>query len=546
MKDIVFVSGHKNPDSDSICSAIAYADYLFRIGRYNAVPVRLGEINKETEYILKRFHTEIPVLLKTVKQTVEDLEYDKVTVFSKELTLKTAWSLMKQQNLKSAPVLDDHSQLLGLLSTSNIIEGYMDQWDSLILKEANTPIENVIDTLDASILYLDKQLKTIKGEIHIAAMTGEEASKRVHENDVVIVGGDRDEAIEQLMNKKISLVILTGSLTISKELLQQCIDAHISVISTPFNTFMTSQQIIQAVPVEYVMQKGGLTTFSTDDTVDYVKEVMSETRYRSYPVIDFMGRVVGSISRYQVLNGMKKKVIQVDHNERSQAIDGIEEAEILEIVDHHRVADIQTIGPVLFRAEPVGCTATIVAKCYKEAGIDIPQDMAGLMLGAIISDTLLFKSPTCTPTDTKMAKELAKIAGVDIQEFGMSMFKAGTSLVGKTVEEIFNQDYKKFTFGDLSAGVAQVNTMDIEGFAPYKKDMLDYMDQVAKDNHMEFTMLLLTDVINATSEVLVAGPRKDYVETAFHVELVDQQASLPGVISRKKQVVPVITEVLTQ
>ncbi|MFR1687786.1 MAG: putative manganese-dependent inorganic diphosphatase [Massilimicrobiota timonensis] len=546
MKDIVFVSGHKNPDSDSICSAIAYADYLFRIGRYNAVPVRLGEINKETEYILKRFHTEIPVLLKTVKQTVEDLEYDKVTVFSKELTLKTAWSLMKQQNLKSAPVLDDHSQLLGLLSTSNIIEGYMDQWDSLILKEANTPIENVIDTLDASILYLDKQLKTIKGEIHIAAMTGEEASKRVHENDVVIVGGDRDEAIEQLMNKKISLVILTGSLTISKELLQQCMDAHISVISTPFNTFMASQQIIQAVPVEYVMQKGGLTTFSTDDTVDYVKEVMSETRYRSYPVIDFMGRVVGSISRYQVLNGMKKKVIQVDHNERSQAIDGIEEAEILEIIDHHRVADIQTIGPVLFRAEPVGCTATIVAKCYKEAGIDIPQDMAGLMLGAIISDTLLFKSPTCTPTDTKMAKELAKIAGVDIQEFGMSMFKAGTSLVGKTVEEIFNQDYKKFTFGDLSAGVAQVNTMDIEGFAPYKKDMLDYMDQVAKDNHMEFTMLLLTDVINATSEVLVAGPRKDYVETAFHVELVDQQASLPGVISRKKQVVPVITEVLTQ
>lgn len=546
MKDIVFVSGHKNPDSDSICSAIAYADYLFRIGRYNAVPVRLGEINKETEYILKRFHTEIPVLLKTVKQTVEDLEYDKVTVFSKELTLKTAWSLMKQQNLKSAPVLDDHSQLLGLLSTSNIIEGYMGQWDSLILKEANTPIENVIDTLDASILYLDKQLKTIKGEIHIAAMTGEEASKRVHENDVVIVGGDRDEAIEQLMNKKISLVILTGSLTISKELLQQCMDAHISVISTPFNTFMASQQIIQAVPVEYVMQKGGLTTFSTDDTVDYVKEVMSETRYRSYPVIDFMGRVVGSISRYQVLNGMKKKVIQVDHNERSQAIDGIEEAEILEIIDHHRVADIQTIGPVLFRAEPVGCTATIVAKCYKEAGIDIPQDMAGLMLGAIISDTLLFKSPTCTPTDTKMAKELAKIAGVDIQEFGMSMFKAGTSLVGKTVEEIFNQDYKKFTFGDLSAGVAQVNTMDIEGFAPYKKDMLDYMDQVAKDNHMEFTMLLLTDVINATSEVLVAGPRKDYVETAFHVELVDQQASLPGVISRKKQVVPVITEVLTQ
>lgn len=546
MKDVVFVSGHKNPDSDSICSAIAYADFLFKIGRYNAVPVRIGEINKETEYILKRFHVEIPVLLKTVKQTVEDLDYDKVTVFSKELTLKTAWSLMKQQNLKSAPVLDDHSQLLGLLSTSNIIEGYMDDWDSFILKEANTPIENVIDTLDASILYLDKQLKTIKGEVHIAAMTAQEALKRIKENDVVIVGGDRDEAISHFINRKVSLIILAGSMTISEELLKQCIDAHTSVISTPYNTFMTSQQIIQSIPVEHVMQKGGLVTFSTDDTVDYVKEVMSETRYRSYPVLDFTGRVVGSISRFQVLNGMKKKVIQVDHNERSQSIDGIEEAEILEIIDHHRVADIQTIGPVLFRAEPVGCTATIVAKCYKEHGVEIPKDMAGLMLGAIISDTLLFKSPTCTPTDTKIAKELAAIAEVDIKEFGMSMFKAGTSLVGKTVEEIFNQDYKKFNFGDLSVGVAQVNTMDIEGFAPYKADMLEYMNKVAIDNHMEFTMLLLTDVINATSEVFVAGPRPDYVATAFNVELVDQQASLPGVISRKKQVVPVITEALTK
>lgn len=544
--DVVFVTGHKNPDSDSICSAIAYADYLFRINRYNAVPVRLGEVSKETEYILKRFNVETPVLLKTVKQSVEDLDYDKVTVFSKELTLKTAWSLMKQQNLKSAPVSDSHNQLLGLLSTSNIIEGYMDDWNSSVLKEANTPIENVIDTLDANVLYLDKNLRTIKGDIHIAAMTAEEANRRIHEGDVVIVGGDRDEAVEHFIKGKASLIILTGMMAIPQELLDQCKAANISVISTPFNTFVASQQIIQSIPVEHVMQKGNLMTFSTDDTVDYVKEVMSETRYRSYPVLDFMGRVVGSISRFQVLNGMKKKVIQVDHNERGQSIDGIEEAEILEIVDHHRVADIQTIGPVMFRAEPVGCTATIVAKCYKESGVEIPQDMAGLMLGAIISDTLLFKSPTCTPTDTKMAKELASIAGVDIKEFGMEMFKAGTSLVGKTVDEIFNQDYKKFTFGDLSVGVAQVNTMDIEGFAPYKQEMLDYMDKVAKDNHMEFVMLLLTDVINATSEVFVAGPRPDYVATGFNVTLVEQQASLPGVISRKKQVVPVITEVLTR
>jgi manganese-dependent inorganic pyrophosphatase len=545
MKDVVFVSGHKNPDSDSICSAIAYADFLFRIGRYNAVPVRLGEINRETEYILKRFNVETPALLKTVKQTVEDLDYDKVTVFSKELTLKTAWSLMKQQNLKSAPVLDDHSQLLGLLSTSNIIEGYMDEWDSNVLKEANTPIENVIDTLDARILYLNENLRTIQGNVHVAAMNGEEAAKRIKEKDVVIVGGDREDAVRHFIKAKVSLIILTGSLTISDELLEECKANNISVISTSFDTFMTSQQIIQAIPVEYVMQKGNITSFSTGDTVEYVKEVMSETRFRSYPVIDFMGRVVGSISRFQVLNGMKKKVIQVDHNERTQAIDGIEEAEILEIVDHHRVADIQTIGPVMFRAEPVGSTATIVTKCYKENGIEIPQDIAGILLGAIISDTLLFKSPTCTPTDTKLAKELAKIAEVDLVEFGMEMFKAGTSLVGKTVEEIFNQDYKTFNFGDLKVGIAQVNTMDFDGFMPYKEEMLEYMESFTKDNHMEFSLLLLTDVINANSVIFVAGPRPDYVSKAFNCELVDHQATLPGVISRKKQVVPAVTNAIT-
>lgn len=541
MRDIVFVTGHKNPDTDSICSAIAYAEFLFRIGRYNAVPVRLGEINRETEYVLKRFGVEIPVLLKTVKQTVEDLEYDKVTVFSKELTLKTAWSLMKQQNLKSAPVLDDHSQLLGLLSTSNIIEGYMDEWDSDILKEANTPIENVIDTLDARVLYLDEGLRTIRGSLHVAAMTPEEVAKRIKTDDVVIIGGDREAAIRRFIDSQVSLIILTGSLTISKELLDLCIANKISVISTSFNTFMTSQQIIQSIPVEHVMQKGSIVSFTTDDTVDYVKEVMSETRFRSYPVIDFMGRVVGSVSRYQVLTGERKKVVQVDHNERGQSIDGIEEAEIVEIVDHHRVADIQTIGPVMFRGEPVGSTATIVTKCFKEYGLEISKDTAGLLLGAVISDTLLFKSPTCTPVDTKIAKELAAIAGVDIMEFGMEMFKAGTSLVGKTVEEIFNQDYKRFNFGELCVGVAQVNTMDFEGFMPYKEEMLAYMDTVANNNHMEFTLLLLTDVINANSEIFVAGPNPQYVENAFGVQLKDHQASLPGVISRKKQVVPAIT-----
>ncbi len=546
MSEMVYVSGHKNPDTDSICSAIAYSYLLNATNKYNAVPVRLGEVNRETEYVLKRFGVEHPVLLKTVKQKVEDLNYDKVTVFSKDLTLKTAWFLLKQQNLKSAPILDEHGQLLGLLSTSNIIEGYMDQWDSEVLKKAKTPVENVIDTLEANVIYLNEALKVINGDIHIAAMSGNEAKKRIHENDVVIVGGDRSDDLEELISVKPSLIILTGSLTSNEHVVNKCKEQGISIVSTPFNTYQTSQQIVQAVPVEYVMIKGDIKTFSTDDTLDYMKEVMSETRYRGYPVIDLNNRCVGSISRFALLKGLRKKVILVDHNERGQSIPGIEEADILEIVDHHRVADIQTVGPLLFRGEPLGSTATIVTRMFEEQDVEMPSHIAGLLLGAVVSDTLLFKSPTCTPVDTKIAKKLAEIAGVNIQEFAMEMFKAGTSLVGKTVDEIFNQDFKKFSFDNLQVGVAQVNSMDIEGFLPYKKDMLDYMNKFAEDNNLEFTLLLLTDIINANSEIFVGGPRPELVEKAFNVQLTDRQGTLEGVISRKKQVVPAITAVMSE
>ena len=546
MSEIVYVSGHKNPDTDSICSAIAYSYLLNATNKYNAVPVRLGEVNRETEYVLKRFGVEHPVLLKTVKQKVEDLNYDKVTVFSKDLTLKTAWFLLKQQNLKSAPILDEHGQLLGLLSTSNIIEGYMDQWDSEVLKKAKTPVENVIDTLEANVIYLNEALKVINGDIHIAAMSGNEAKKRIHENDVVIVGGDRSDDLEELISVKPSLIVLTGSLTADENVVKKCEEQGISIISTPFNTYQTSQQIVQAIPVEYVMIKGDIKTFSTDDTLDYMKEVMSETRYRGYPVIDLNNRCVGSISRFALLKGLRKKVVLVDHNERGQSIPGIEEADILEIVDHHRVADIQTVGPLLFRGEPLGSTATIVTRMFEEQDVEMPSHIAGLLLGAVVSDTLLFKSPTCTPVDTKIAKKLAEIAGVDIQEFAMEMFKAGTSLVGKTVDEIFNQDFKKFSFDNLQVGVAQVNSMDIEGFLPYKKDMLDYMNKFAEDNNLEFTLLLLTDIINANSEIFVGGPRPELVEKAFNVQLTECQGTLAGVISRKKQVVPAITAVMSE
>lgn len=547
MKDTVYVSGHRNPDTDSIISAIAYAYLLNQQGKYDAVPVRLGPVSQETQFVLDTFDLESPMLLKTVKQKVEDLDYDKVTLFAKELTLKTAWSLMKQGNLKSAPILDDNSQLIGLLSTSNIISGYMDEWDSEILAKSGTSIENIVDTLDARVLHLNRHTKVFKGEIHVAAMMKDEAQKRIKKDDIIIVGGDREDTIEMLVEQGVSLIILTGSLTLSKESMKLIQDADITTISTPYNTFVTSQLIIQAVPVEFVMEKNGIRTFSTDDTVDYMKEVMTETRYRSYPVIDLNGRVVGSLSRYQLLSGLRKKVIQVDHNERAQSIPGIEEADILEIIDHHRVADIQTISPVYFRCEPLGSTATIVTKAFLEQNVEIPANLAGALLSAIISDTLLFKSPTCTPTDTKLAKKLAGIAGVDLVKLGKDMFKAGTSLKGKSVDQIFFQDYKRFTMGKGQVGVAQVNTMDIEGFKDeYREEMLEYMRGQAAVQNLDAVLLLLTDVINAGSQLYAVGAKADVCNRAFNTTLVNNEAYLPGIISRKKQVVPSLTEAFEQ
>lgn len=544
MQDTVYVSGHQNPDTDSIISAIAYADLLNRTGKYHAIPVRLGPVSQETQFVLDRFNLEMPTILKTVKQKVEDLNYDKVTLFAKELTLKTAWSLMKQSNLKSAPILDDNSQLIGLLSTSNIISGYMDEWDSDIIAKSKTSIENIVDTLDAKVLHLNRNVKTFKGSIHIAAMKAEGASKYIEKDDIVILGGDRDDMMDMLIKTGVSLIILTGSRVLGEEMLAKVKEANITCISTPYNSFHTSQLIIQAVPVEFVMQKGGIRTFSTDDTVDYMREVMTETRFRSYPVLDLTGRVVGSLSRYQLLSGMRKKVIQVDHNERAQSIPGIEEADILEIIDHHRVADIQTTSPVYFRCEPLGSTATIVTKAYKEQGVELSPDMAGALLSAILSDTLIFKSPTCTPTDIEIANELAKIAGVDIQQLGMDMFKAGTSLKGKTMDQIFFQDYKRFTMGKSQVGVSQVNTMDIEGFAEYRDEMLTFMENQLSAQHLDIALLLLTDVINAGSQMYVTGSKAEAAGRAFHVEIKDHEAYLPGIISRKKQVVPQLTEAL--
>ncbi len=544
MENVVYVTGHKNPDSDSICAAYGYAEFKNKTSDLPAVPVRLGNVNAETQFILDYFGVKAPRLLETVKLKVEDLNFDTIKPINGNYSLRMAWNIMRDNHIKSLPVVDDKGGLIGILSISNLTSAYMDIGDNDILAKSKTSIENILDTLSATSIYINETHKVFKGKIAVSAMQPESLKEIVDEGDIAIVG-DRLDVHEALIDIKASLIIITGSHKLAESLLSKAKENGVTVISTPHDSFTASRLLIQSIPVSYVMATKDLIAFSKDELADDIKDTMAETRYNSYPVVDEEGKVIGTVSRYHLISNHKKKVIQVDHNERGQSVDGLEEAEVLEIIDHHRVADIQTSNPIFFRNEPLGSSSTIVGKSYFEHNMTPSKEVAGLLCGAIISDTLLFKSPTCTEQDKVICRKLAEIAGISsLEDFAKEMFKAGTSLKGKSVSEIFNQDFKPFTMGDSKVGVAQVNTMDIDGFMPLKDEMLSFMKSEADKKGYDVVMLLLTDILTEGSQVLVAGERQDYVEKTFSVELKDSMAFLPGVLSRKKQVIPPLTNVI--
>lgn len=544
MENVVYVTGHKNPDSDSICAAYGYAEFKNKTGNIPAIPVRLGNVNAETQFILDYFGVKAPRLLETVRLKVEDLDIDTIGPITSNISLKAAWNIMRDNHLKSLPVVGNDGRLVGILSISNLTSSFMDIWDNNILGKSNTSIENILDTLSATSVYINENCKTFPGKIAVTAMQPDSLKEIVDKDDIAIVG-DRPDVQEALIDINTSLIIITGAHKLAENLLSKAKEKGVTIISTPHDSFTASRLLIQSIPVSHVMATKDLISFSKDDLVDDIKDIMAETRYHSYPVTDEDGRVIGTVSRYHLIAKHKKKVIQVDHNERGQSVDGLEDAEVLEIIDHHRVADIQTSNPIFFRNEPLGSSSTIVGKSFFERNITPPKEVAGLLCGAIISDTLLFKSPTCTEQDKDICHKLAEIAGISsLEEFAKEMFKAGTSLKGKTVSQIFNQDFKPFNMGESRVGVAQVNTMDIDGFMPLKDEMLSYMKSEADSKGYAVVMLLLTDILKEGSQVLVAGERHDYVEKTFNIQLVDSMAFLPGVLSRKKQVIPPLTNVV--
>ncbi len=545
MKETIYITGHKNPDSDSICSALAYADYKNAYGDVNAVPVRLGKINRETKFILDYFDVEAPMLLETVRLSVKDLDFDNIGPVSPDISLRMALEIMKKNNLNILPVVDENEQLVGIVTISDIVESYIDVWDSSIIRQSNTTIDNIIDTLSASGIYIPVNQKPFVGKVLVLAMGPKSIEQYVEENDIVICG-DRVDAQEKAIEKDISLMIVTGNNKLEDHIINMAKEKDITIITTPHDTFTASRLITQSVPISYVMSKDELVVFNLDELVDDVKEKMSQTRYRSYPVIDDDkdDKVIGLISRYHLISSMKKKVILVDHNERSQSVDGLEECEILEIIDHHRVADVFTGSPIYFRNEPVGSTATIVASIMFENGRRPSKKNAGILSAAIISDTLLFKSPTSTNTDKIMLERLARIADLNIEEFAMEMFKAGTSLVDRSPRELLTQDFKIFNVDDYKIGIAQVYTMDPESLSEMKEDLINAMEEKRKEQDFSLYILMLTDIFNEASEMILVGEKRDLVADAFGKKLVNDSFYAPGVLSRKKQVVPSITNAL--
>ncbi|SDZ31997.1 manganese-dependent inorganic pyrophosphatase [Proteiniborus ethanoligenes] len=546
MKETIYITGHKNPDSDSICSALAYAEYKNTNGDVNAIPVRLGEINRETKFILDYFGISEPILLETVRLSVEDLSFDKIAPIRPDISLRMALELMKKNNLNSLPIIDENELLAGIVTISDIMESYIEVWDNGILGKSGTSIDNIIDTLSAKSVLIPNTMKPFKGKICVLAMETKSMSEYIEENDIAICG-DRKDVQKLAINKKISLMIVTGNAKVDEEIISLAKEKNITIISTPYDTFTTSRLITQSVPLSHVMTTDNIIAFNLDDLVDNVKEQMAQTRYRSYPVIDDdnNNKVVGLISRYHLISSMKKKVILVDHNERSQSVDGLEECEILEIIDHHRVADVFTGTPIYFRNEPVGSTSTIIASIMFENGRRPSKKMAGILAAAIISDTLLFRSPTSTNTDKIILERLARIADLDVEKFATEMFKAGTSLVGKTPQELLSQDFKTFTIDENKIGIAQVYTMDPDSLKDMKKDLIILMEERAKEHDYSIFILMLTDIFKEASEMIIVGHNKELVAKAFGKTLVSNSFYAPDVLSRKKQVVPPITNILT-
>ena len=532
----IYVTGHRNPDTDSIVSAMAYAALRNALGDREFVPARLGHLSDETKLVLDRFGFEPPMLLNTMRTQVLDLNYDTPPALNAAVTVNRAWTILRQddRHIQSLPVVNNDGTLYGMLSSAEIAA-----YDVMSIERPyveDVPLFNLLSVLEGKILNeAGHQVDKISGEVTIA-LPQAHPELCFSQKNTVLLCGQQDDMVERAIELGVSCVVLCQA-TLDPRFREA--PTSTCIISTPFDAYKAARLIYQAVSISHVCRTQDLLSFHLTDFVDDVQEVVIKTRYRSYPILDENEKVVGTLSRYHLIRPRRKRVVLVDHNEISQSVPGLEQAEILEIIDHHRLADIQTTGPIYFRNEPVGSTATIVASMYQEKGLMPEPNLAGLIAAAIVADTVMFKSPTCTERDRRMAARMARISGVSLDELGQSIFAASSTL-DKPVEDLFFSDFKDFHIARHHFGVAQITCIDSARMLERKQEFLDLMRKTMAERHYSMMLLMLTDVLLVGTQLIYLGDT-DTITQAFGVELKDDTCFLPKFVSRKKQIIPALS-----
>ena len=535
----VVVIGHRNPDTDSICSAIAYAELKNKTSDLVCEARRAGRMNQETEFVLKKFSVTPPRMCTDVNPKIRDVDYREMPGIPGATSLRRAWEIMRDQKIDTLPITSAENDLEGIITVKDIATANMDVFDTGVLAKSRTSFRNILETLGGTMVVGDENAVCTTGYIKIGTATPEMLESSVEKGDIVILS-NRYESQLCAIEKEASLLIICNGAKVGRTIQRIADETGVAIMTTPEDTYAAGKLISQCAPISYYMTRDNILKFTLVTPVADVLRVMAKVRHRYFPILDEEGKYCGMVSRRNVIALRKRRIILVDHNEATQAVEGFDQAEILEIIDHHRIGSLETSGPVYFRNQPVGCTATIITQMYDENGVDIPPQIAGLLLAAILSDTLAFRSPTCTPVDENAAKRLAKIAGVDIEEFSTEMFEAGEKLDGKTPEEVFLQDFKVFMCGDIRFGVAQGSYMTRKNLQAAQALLQPSLEEARNKQNVEDLYMLLTDVPKEESVVICTGRyAAEVLSNGFESRpAADGSWTLPGVVSRKKQFIP--------
>ena len=541
------VIGHRNPDTDSICSAIAYSRLKNILNPERPCkPCRAGLLNRETEFVLDYFQVPAPQLYTDVSPQIRDVDIRSMEGVDGETSLRRAWMIMRDQQIDTLCIVDQEQRLKGVITVKDVATANMDGLDTYILEKAETSYQNILDILEGEVLVGNIEGKRVKGRIIIGSGSAEQIEKSISPGDIVIVA-NRSESQLAAIEMGAGCVVVCADSKVSRTIRMLAEEQGCIMIGTPKSTYVAGQMISQAAPIRHYMTEDGLLTFNLNSSVEAATKVMTSVRYRYFPVLDDDGRYVGVVSRRNMMGLHKKQLILVDHNEKNQAVEGIEQAEILEIIDHHRIGSMETDGPVYFRNVPVGCTSTIIYQMYEENGVEVDRTTAGLMLSAILSDTLMFRSPTCTSVDERTARKLAELAGVELEAYADAMFEHGGDVSGKTAEELFNTDYKIFDSGAVRFGVGQGSFMVERNRKASEALIAPYLPVALEKQGLDFIFYMFTDVRGSSTELLMVGKGAEaLVSRAFQVEVRDGLAVLPGVVSRKIQLLPRIISALRE